>query len=184
MTLPAEDAPATGRSQPRAASPELDPPWTGRHVPLLETLSIVEEHAAPRTSRFRMTIDRRHSRTLGLLHGGVTATLLDTAMGRAAGSCAPAAHHVVTVQMGVNFIRPAWEGETLIASGTVQHAGSKTAVVSGEIRTTDGMLVAVGSGTFMFLPHPDAATAVARVPDAAVQSARPPADPHPATPPF
>jgi uncharacterized protein (TIGR00369 family) len=184
MTLPADASKKTDLAPLAAASSESERLWTGRHVPLLETLAIVEEPAPSRTSRFRLTIDRRHLRTLGLLHGGVTATLLDTAMGRAAGSCAPAGHHVVTVQMGVNFVRPAWEGETLIAGGTVQHAGSKTAVVFGEVRTTDGLLVAVGSGTFMFLPHPDATTAVARQPDAAVQAARPPADPHPSTPPF
>jgi uncharacterized protein (TIGR00369 family) len=83
------------------------------------------------------------------------ATLLDTAIGVAAYSLAPADHFAVTVQLSVNFIRPAWEGETLAATGEVIHAGRQTAVGRGEVRTAAGVLVAAGSATCMYLPYTD-----------------------------
>ena len=104
------------------------------------------------TSTFEMTVEEKHLRTLGLMHGGVTATLLDTAMGFAAVTKAPEGHHVVTIQLNMNFIRPAWQSERLIASGEVCHAGRQTAVARGEVRTADDLLVASGSATFLFLP--------------------------------
>ena len=123
-------------------------------VPFLKLLGLMVDDVGDGRIAFRMTVEERHLRTLGIVHGGVTATLLDTATGCAASTKAPADHHVVTVQLNVNFIRPAWQGETLIASGEVKHAGRQTAVASGEVRTDEGVLVATAMGTFMFLPHP------------------------------
>src|SRR5262249_57706259 len=97
---------------------------------------------------------REDLRTVGILHGGVTATLLDTVLGMASGTTAPEDHYVVTVQLNVNFIRPVWEGESLVATGEVIHFGRQTAVARGEVRTSGGVLAASGSGTFMYLPHP------------------------------
>ena len=57
----------------------------GRHVPLLELLEIQPVETGEGKAVFEMVVDDRHLRTLGILHGGVTATLLDTAMGPLAG---------------------------------------------------------------------------------------------------
>ena len=97
---------------------------------------------------------RQHLRTHGILHGGVVATLLDTAMGRAVSTLCRDDQSAVTAQLNVNFIRPVWLGETLTITGEVQHSGRQTAVTRGEIRTAAGVLVATGSGTFMFVARP------------------------------
>lgn len=96
-----------------------------------------------------------HLRTLGIAHGGVIATLLDSVMGMHAGQSSPADHYIVTAQLNVHFIRPAFEGETLIASSVVRHSGRKTAVAQGEIQTSTGELVATSSATFVFVQHDD-----------------------------
>jgi len=103
---------------------------------------------------FELTIEEAHLRTMGIAHGGVVATLLDSALGCACWTLAPAGYHVVTVQLNINYIRPAWLGEKLIARSDVRHAGQMTAVSRGEVRTVDGALVAAATGTFMFLPIP------------------------------
>ena len=136
-----------------------------RHVPLLELLEIRSSQVAAGNAVFEMTVDARHLRTLGILHGGVAATLLDTCMGYAAITVAPEEHYVVTVQLNVNFIRPAWEGERLLATGEVRHSGRQTAVVAGEIRTTAGTPIAPGTATFMFLRKPPAGENIAQQPD-------------------
>jgi uncharacterized protein (TIGR00369 family) len=121
--------------------------------PLLDLLKITPVAYSPGHATFQMVVEKPHLRTLGLMHGGVATTLLDTALGCAAGSRAPQGHYVVTVQLNINFIRPAWEGEKLLAIGETIHTGRQTVVARGEIRTADKVLVASATGTFMFLPH-------------------------------
>jgi uncharacterized protein (TIGR00369 family) len=106
---------------------------------------------------FEVTVDETHLRTMGIAHGGLVATLLDSCLGCACWTLAPPDHHVVTVQLNINYIRPAWLGEKLRAHAEVRHAGQMTAVSRGEVRTTDGALVAAATGTFMYLPLPGGA---------------------------
>jgi acyl-CoA thioesterase len=109
---------------------------------------------------FEVTVDESHLRTMGIAHGGLVATMLDSCLGCACWTLAPPDNHVVTVQLNINYIRPAWLGETLTARAEVRHAGQMTAVSRGEIRTGEGALVAAASGTFMFLPVPAGAKPV------------------------
>jgi acyl-CoA thioesterase len=129
-----------------------------RHVPFLELLGVRPVSADPGRVEFEMTVDEKHLRTLGLLHGGVTAALLDTCLGYAAVTRSPEKHYTLTVQLNANYIRPAWRGETLRAYGELVHSGRQTAVARGEIRTSDGKLVATGSGTFLYMPQPAGGT--------------------------
>ena len=102
--------------------------------------------------RVGLMVESRHLRTLGMMHGGVAASMLDSFLGRAAFETSPPGHHVVTIQLNVHFIRPARPGDRLIADGSIEHSGRRTAVVRGEIRNEAGTLIAAGSGTFMHLP--------------------------------
>jgi uncharacterized protein (TIGR00369 family) len=135
-----------------ALQPVSSPDGSFAFVDLLQMSRIA---AGKGRSRLELVVGQRHLRPLGIAHGGVMASLLDTAIGVAASSLTPADHWAVTVQLNVNFIRPAWEGETLVATGEVLHAGRQTAVGRGEVRTAGGVLVASGSATCMYLPHTD-----------------------------
>lgn len=126
-----------------------------RRVPLLEHLQIHPVSAGDGRASFEVTVEEFHLRTLGMLHGGVTAALLDTAVGFAAITVAPPGHHVVTVQLNINFVRPVMQGERLTAEATVLHGGRKTAVVQGEVLTSAGERAAFATATMMFLPIPD-----------------------------
>jgi uncharacterized protein (TIGR00369 family) len=140
-----------------ADSPDPDnPDTTGAfYMAFLDLLRIKPVELASGLGRIEVTVSAQHLRNLGIMHGGMLATLLDSALGMAAGSLASADQFVVTVQLNINFIRPAWEGEHLVATGEVQHAGQQTAVARGEVRTDKGVLVGTGSGTYMFLSHTD-----------------------------
>lgn len=122
--------------------------------PFLEGLRAEPVSSEAGRATWRLIVAEQHLRTHGILHGGVVATLLDTAMGRAVSTLCRDDQSCVTVQLNVNFIRPSWSGETLTITGEVPHAGRQTAVARGEIRTAAGVLVASGSGTFMFVPRP------------------------------
>lgn len=125
-----------------------------RQVPFLDHLNIEPVSAGGGKAEFTMTVEEVHLRTFGILHGGVTAGLMDTVVGFAAVTVAPPEHHVVTVQLNINFVRVVTEGEKLIATAEVQHAGRKTAVVRGEIHNADNELVALATATMMYLPLP------------------------------
>jgi uncharacterized protein (TIGR00369 family) len=84
-----------------------------------------------------------HYNPLGTVHGGVAATLLDSAMGCAVHSTLPAGAGYTTLELKVNFTR-AITADTgrVVCEGTVVHRGGRTA-------TADGRLVAEGSGTLL-----------------------------------
>ena len=125
-----------------------------RRGPFLHLLGMTAQPIEPGRVRILYRVGADHLRTRGIAHGGAIATLMDTALGLAASTKAPAGLDVVTAQLNVNFIRPAWEGESLVAEAEIRHSGRRTAVASGEIRTDRGTLVATGTATLMFvLPH-------------------------------
>ena len=99
----------------------------------------------------RLAVDDRHLRSHGIAHGGFLCTVLDTALGAAAYETLDddAGVELVTAQLNVNFLRPVWSGESIVARGDVQHAGRQTMVVTGRIELADGTPVMTGSGTFM-----------------------------------
>ena len=116
-------------------------------------------------SELALTVDERHLRNLPILHGGVTATLLDSALGVAASTVAPPDRLTVTAQLNINFIRPAFPDERLVATGTVQHAGRQSVVATGEVRCENGQLVATASGTFLFTDLPGTADSTTSKPN-------------------
>ena len=126
-----------------------------RRGPLLDLLEMRPETVRPGHVVVLYQVGASHLRTGGIAHGGVIATLMDTTLGLSASSLCPEGFDVVTAQININFIRPAWPGEHLRAEGTVRHAGRKTAVATGEILSEQGALVATGSATFVYVPATD-----------------------------
>ena len=112
----------------------------------------------------RCVIGERHMRSHDIAHGGVLCTLLDTALG----ACAYAAAHerlvetqseLVTLQLEIHFLRPAWNGEELTGRGEVVHHGRSTLVVRGDLTNAAGDRIASGAGTFVptnIAPKPNA----------------------------
>lgn len=71
---------------------------------------------------------------LGAVHGGIAATLLDSALGCAVHTTLPAGVGFTTLSLKVNYIRAArTDGQTLTATGTVIHAGRRTATAEGKV---------------------------------------------------
>jgi len=136
-------------------APAAAPPSEAGPTPFHELLEIRPVNQDRGRGRMELAVQERHLRTLGIVHGGVPATLLDAAMGMAASSLRPAGHNVVTAQLNVNFIRPSRAGERLVATAEVIHSGRQTAVARGEVHTEERVLVASGTATFLYLPPLD-----------------------------
>jgi uncharacterized protein (TIGR00369 family) len=95
------------------------------------------------------------------LHGGVISSVLDAVGGltasaslvvRAAGLSEEKVKamfaQVGTIDLRVDYLRPG-RGERFTASGRIMRSGRKVAVVRMEMHNQDGLLVAVGTGTYM-----------------------------------
>lgn len=122
--------------------------------PYWQLLGIRPIHVVRGAAELEVLIEDRHLRTLGFMHGGVLASLVDSALGLAAWSAAVAGHTPVTVQLGVNFVRPVQLGDTVIAKATMQHLGRHTAVGRAEAHLRTGALVGTASATFLYVVHP------------------------------
>lgn len=73
----------------------------------------------------------------GFFHGGIVATLADTAAGYAAFTLMPERSRVLSVEFKVNLLAPA-RGERLRATGRVERAGRQLSVVAAEVTATLG----------------------------------------------
>ncbi|MFQ6006158.1 MAG: PaaI family thioesterase [Woeseia sp.] len=82
----------------------------------------------------------------GFVHGGVLSYLADNCLTNAAASVLG---DLVTSEYKINYLRPAI-GRTLVATESVQHAGSNQAVCNCEVAIDDGefqKIVAIAQGT-------------------------------------
>jgi uncharacterized protein (TIGR00369 family) len=116
--------------------------------PALKTLGIEPVEAEPGRVSFVLEPAEFHLNPFGMVHGGVLAAMLDTAMGCAAHSLLPAATGYVTGEMNVRFLRPGLlTAGPLVCTGEVVHAGTSTMVTSARIVDGRDRLVAIGGAT-------------------------------------
>lgn len=89
-----------------------------------------------------------HYNPIGVVHGGLAATLLDSAMGCAVHSTLPAGAGYTTLELKVNFIRPmtAETGEVRCEAEVI-HVGGRTATAEGRIVDSRGRLYAHATTT-------------------------------------
>ncbi|MCX4151546.1 MULTISPECIES: PaaI family thioesterase [Paraburkholderia] len=87
------------------------------------------------------------------MHGGWSATLLDSAMGCAVRTVLPAGRVYTTMDLTVRFIKAVSKKVTVLrAEGTVVHAGRRAIVAEGRLFGPDGTLYAMSSGSCITLP--------------------------------
>lgn len=87
---------------------------------------------------------------LGVLHGGICATLLDSVMGCAIHSTLEAGVGYGTLELKVNYIRTVpVDGARLVGTGRTIHVGRQVATAEGSIVDPSGRLVAHGTTTCM-----------------------------------
>lgn len=118
----------------------------GPMPPAAELLGWEALSIEPGRVRVRYTARDSFYNPMGTVQGGFLAAMLDDAMGPALFTLLEEGQHAPTVEMKVNFLRPARAG-TLIAEGRVVHKGGSVAFVEGELRTEDGGLVATSTAT-------------------------------------
>ncbi|MBE1496479.1 uncharacterized protein (TIGR00369 family) [Amycolatopsis lexingtonensis] len=85
---------------------------------------------------------------IGMVHGGVAATMLDSVVGCAVHTTLPAGVGYASVELKVSYLRAIHAGRGEIrAVGRVVKEGARIAFAEGEIRDAEGRLLATASGT-------------------------------------
>lgn len=102
---------------------------------------------------FSATPAEYHYNPIGVVHGGLALTLLDSAMGCAVQSTLPAGMGYTTLEVKVNFARAITSDTGLVeCEGTVVHRGRSTATAEGRVFAKDtGKLLAHGTTTCLII---------------------------------
>jgi len=101
--------------------------------------------------RVELEAGTQHLQPFGIVHGGVIATLVDTATFWAAFAPIPEDAGLVNVDLKLNYLEPGRPGR-LIAEGTLVRGGRTVSYSEATIRSHDGRLLARGASTLMVLP--------------------------------
>jgi uncharacterized protein (TIGR00369 family) len=122
-------------------------------APMLQTVGAQLTEVTEGRAVFTSTPSEYHYNPAGVVHGGMAATLLDSAMGIAVLSSLPAGMIFTTLELKVNFLRAmtTTTGEVR-AEGNVVHLGRTTAVVEARLTDATGKLLATASSTCLIMP--------------------------------
>ncbi len=92
---------------------------------------------------FEVTPGEEHYNPIGVVHGGLAATLLDSAMGVAVHATLGPGEAYTTLEIKVNFVRAMTRDTGLVrAIGDVVHVGRRTATAQARLEDASGRLLA------------------------------------------
>ena len=122
------------------------------HHPTSRTLGFTVTDAGEGFAEVTLEPQEFHANAVGSIHGGVLATLFDTAMGFCVSSTLEAGVGYTTLDLQVRYVRPVQTGKGVIrVQGFCEHTGRRTATARGEARDSEGRLLATGSSTCLIL---------------------------------
>jgi uncharacterized protein (TIGR00369 family) len=121
--------------------------------PALDTLAIDPVEVQEGRVIFEMTPAEWHYNPIGGVHGGVLATLADTALGCAVHSRLPAGTGYSTLEVKLNFVRPVTTATGRIRCvAQVLSLGRRVATADARITDSNGKLYAHATTTCLLFP--------------------------------
>jgi uncharacterized protein (TIGR00369 family) len=128
---------------------EIPPP------PMMHTLGMAGIEVDGGKVVFRLEPQEFHYNPLGTMHGGVLATLLDSAAGCAVHTTLPAGTAYTSLDLTVKYLRPVTvRSGTLRCEGTVLSRGSRTALAQAQVFDERDRLVAHATSSCLIFPVP------------------------------
>jgi uncharacterized protein (TIGR00369 family) len=122
--------------------------------PIAELMSIELVEVGHGRATFAVMPGAKHYNPIGVVHGGLAATLLDSAMGCAVQSTLDAGVGYTTLDLNTTFVRPMTsETGRVMCEAVVVHAGSRIATAEGRVFSArSGKLIATGTCSCVILP--------------------------------
>jgi uncharacterized protein (TIGR00369 family) len=101
---------------------------------------------------FQLTPAEQHYNPIGVVHGGIAFTMLDSAMGCCVQTMLPAGKGYTTLEIKANLVRAiTLKTGPIRATGKVVHMGRQTATAEGRLEDSQGKLLAHGTTTCIIL---------------------------------
>lgn len=123
--------------------------------PIARALGFTLEEAEHGRAVFALVPGEEHYNPIGSVHGGVYATLLDSAAGCAVQSALPLGTAYTSIDLNVKFLRPVTvDSGKIRAVGTILNLGRRTALAQAELRDSDDRLLAHATSSCMLFPVP------------------------------
>ena len=120
--------------------------------PIMDTLDLDGISFEEGRVEFRLTPREFHYNPIGSVHGGVFATLLDSACGCAVHTKLPLGVFYTTLDLSVKFLRPVTlETGRISAVGSVTHLGRRTALAEARITDAAGKLYATATSSCLIM---------------------------------
>ncbi|MCX4595497.1 PaaI family thioesterase [Streptomyces sp. NBC_01549] len=122
-------------------------------APIAATLGMTLEEVEHGRVVFALVPGEEHYNPIGSVHGGVYATLLDSAAGCAVQSVLPQGMGYTSLDLNVKFLRPVTvdTGEVR-AVGTVLNSGRRTALAQAELFDSRDRLLAHTTSSCLLFP--------------------------------
>jgi uncharacterized protein (TIGR00369 family) len=112
-----------------------------------DLVDVGEGHAS-----FELDPAERHYNPLGTVHGGIHATLLDSAMGCAVHTTLREDEAYTTLELKVNYVRAITEATgRIVAAGSVIHRGGRVATAEAKLTDEGGRLLAHATSTCLIM---------------------------------
>ena len=123
--------------------------------PIARLLGFDLVEAEPGRAVFAVVPGERHYNPIGVVHGGLAATLCDSAMGCAVQSLLPAGAGYTTLEFKINFVRAVTrETGRLRCEASIVHLGRRSGVASARLVDAAGTLYAHATTTcLVFRPQ-------------------------------
>lgn len=119
--------------------------------PIARTLGFTMTRIDEGSARFEMEAEpERHANPMGTLHGGVLCTIADSAMGMAFASTLARGESFTTLEIKINYLRPAWRTH-LVADARVVKRGRDIGLTECDVLDGEGALLAHATSTCMVL---------------------------------
>ena len=144
----------TARGAMAMSGREFFDAWLTEHfqVPIAMTLGFEITEVGDGRATVTLVPEEYHYNPIGTVHGGVAATLLDTATGIAIHSKLAKGQGYTTLSLNVNYLRPMTAQTGLVtAVGTVTSLGRRVAVAEAELKDQSDKLIARGTATCLIL---------------------------------
>lgn len=117
-------------------------------VPFLKTLGVEVESVGPGTATLLVHCREELMRNDGILHGGVAASLIDSAFAFAIIPTLGEGERTVTVDMTIHYLRPL-SGGVVKASARIVRAGRRVITVAADLFDENDKLAATALSTYL-----------------------------------
>jgi len=118
-----------------------------KNTPYLKLLGIELVKLEPEKAVMSLEMQEKLRQPHGLLHGGATASIIDTAMAFAVITCLTEEEKASTVDLTVQYLRPHKDGK-ITCTAKILRAGKRLLFVSAEVVNEQGKLIATALSTY------------------------------------